>query len=95
MRIDPDTQRKLIDLAAVDTSLNQLRHQRARVPALAIIATAKDALHASASKLIQSQTAQKDLGREMSRLESDIEAVRNRQQRNSDRMSSGAIGAKD
>ncbi|MEO6956318.1 MAG: hypothetical protein ABI137_06185, partial [Antricoccus sp.] len=30
-----------------------------------------------------------------SRLESDIEAVRNRQQRNSDRMSSGSIGAKD
>lgn len=95
MRIDPGTQRKLIDLAAVDTVLNQVRHQRAHVPTLATIASAQNALRESSSKLMELQTAQKDLGRQMARLESDIEAVRNRQKRNSDRMNSGSVGAKD
>jgi len=93
VRIDPAIQLRLLDLAAVDLSLQQLTHRRANLPETKAIEQAEEQLSTTQSRLMDLQTAHNDLGREMSRLESDTEAVRARQQRNSERMTSGAIKA--
>lgn len=93
MRIDPAAQLQLLDLAAVDLSLQQLTHRRANLPETKAIEQAEEELSTTQSRLMDLQTAHNDLGREMSRLESDTEAVRARQQRNSERMTSGAVKA--
>ena len=93
MRIHPAIQVQLLDLAAVDLKLRQLVYRRATLPEMKIIAEAEDRLSETQSKVMDRQTARNDLGREMARFESDIEAVRSRQKRNSERMTSGSIKA--
>lgn len=96
VRIDPSAQLRLLDLAAVDVMLGQLRHQRETLPALKQIAGTQAALDEVRGRLVDRESSRSDLGREMTRLETDIDAVRNRQVRNSDRLTSGAIkGSKD
>ncbi|WP_170111060.1 zinc ribbon domain-containing protein [Antricoccus suffuscus] len=93
MRIDPAIQLQLLDLSAVDLKLQQLTHRRANLPEISRIQQAQEELSTTQSRLMDLQTAHNDLGREMGRLESDTEAVRSRQQRNSERMTSGSIKA--
>lgn len=93
MRTDPAIQLQLLDLSAVDLSLQRLTHRRANLPEIKLIHEAQDQLSTTQSRLMDLQTAHNDLGREMGRLESDTEAVRSRQQRNSERMTSGSVKA--
>lgn len=93
MRIDPAVQLQLLDLSAIDLSLQQLTHRRANLPEIKLIRQAQEQLSTTQSRLMDLQTAHNDLGREMGRLESDTEAVRARQQRNSERMTSGSVKA--
>lgn len=93
MHIEPREQLRLLDLAEVDKNLNRLRHQRAGVPQLKVIEDADAQLSGARNDVIDTQTARNDLGREMARLESDVDSVRSRIERNQQRLESGAISA--
>lgn len=96
MQIEPREQLRLLDLADVDKSLNRLRHERNAIPQLKTIEDADVQLGGTRGDVIDAQTSRNDLGREMQRLESDIESVRNRIERNQQRLDSGAVSsAKD
>lgn len=96
MQIEPREQLRLLDLADVDKNLNRLRHERVGVPELKVIQEADAQLAGTRDDVIDTQTARNDLGREMARLESDIDSVRARIQRNQQRLDSGAVSsAKD
>ena len=88
-------QRRLLDLQALDTRLDQIAHKRANHPVLARIVAlgAQSAdLHAA---LVTSQTARNDLRRELTKAESDVEQVRSRAARDQARLDSGSGTPKD
>ncbi|WP_194291413.1 zinc ribbon domain-containing protein [Cumulibacter manganitolerans] len=96
MQIEPREQLRLLDLADVDKSLNRLRHERNAIPELKTIEDADRQLAATRGDVVEAQTAQNDLDREIQRLEADIDSVRSRIARNQQRLDSGAVSsAKD
>lgn len=96
MQIEPREQLRLLELADVDKQLNRLRHERGAIPQLKTIEEADQQLSATRGDVIDTETARNDLGREMQRLESDIDSVRKRIERNQQRLDSGAVSsAKD
>ncbi|GAB3302933.1 hypothetical protein EK0264_02435 [Epidermidibacterium keratini] len=93
MQADPTEQRRLLDLAAVDKNLAGLAHRRRTIPQLAELESNQAELTASERELGEVTTTRSDLTRDMDRLESDIDNVRNRQERNQQRLDSGAVSA--
>ncbi|KQW44010.1 hypothetical protein ASC77_21705 [Nocardioides sp. Root1257] len=91
MKADPAAQLKLLDVQELDSHVDQLRHQRARLPELAEIAelTAKrtdvDNLARDARITVD------DLTTEQKKVDLDVEAVKTRRTRDRDRMDQGLI----
>jgi predicted nucleic acid-binding Zn-ribbon protein len=91
VKADPVTQRRLLDLQAVDTALGQLSHRRRTLPELAEIEKGTAALGGLRDDVVRARTAVEDLDREIRRLETDVEQVRARKARDQQRMDSGAV----
>ena len=91
MKADPDAQLKLLDVQALDSRADQLRHQRANLPEIAEIAT----LTASRAELNDSmrdmQIAVDDLTAAQKKADADVEQVKVRRVRDQDRMDQGLI----
>jgi uncharacterized protein len=85
----PEAQRRLLDLQAVDTALNQLNHRRKSLPELAEIDTVAREISALEDERVRAQVAVDDLDRDITRYEKDIEQVRTRKQRDQARLDSG------
>lgn len=88
-------QRKLLDVQALDTALARLAHQRGSHPTLATLselqARSADLEHAQLEKSVLVS----DTGKELRKAESDVEQVRNRAERDRNRLDSGAGSPKD
>lgn len=82
---------RLLDLAAIDRNLAQLRHRRQSLPELMQISAARSELDATEGEVVELETARSDLDRELRRLEDDVDAVRQRKDRDAQRLSSGLI----
>jgi len=95
VKADPFVQLRLLDLQQSDTALAQLAHRRQTLPELAQIADAETRAAEVRSELVTAQTEQADLAREQRRLESDVETVRLRAERDQQRMLSGGVPAKE
>ncbi|MFI5933195.1 zinc ribbon domain-containing protein [Actinoplanes sp. NPDC051494] len=89
MKAAPDAQRRLLDLQAVDTALNQLAHRRKSLPELAEIDTVSRELSALEDERVRAQVAVDDLDRDITRFERDIEQVRTRKDRDQARLDAG------
>ena len=77
MKADPEAQRRLLDLQAIDTALAQLAHRRRTLPELAELETAGPAsCPALEDERVRAQVAVDDLDRDIARLEKDVEQVR-------------------
>jgi predicted nucleic acid-binding Zn-ribbon protein len=87
-------QRRLLDLAEVDTELNRIDHRRRTLPELAEIIEREKSDREKRDKLVAAQTALDDLNREATRQETDIEAVRAREERDRALLKSGNVGAR-
>jgi len=85
----PDAQRRLLDLQAIDTALNQLAHRRKSLPELAEIDTVSRELSALEDERVRAQVAVDDLDRDITRFERDIEQVRTRKDRDQARLNAG------
>jgi uncharacterized protein len=90
VKASPESQRRLLDLQAIDIALAQLAHRRRSLPELAEIDTVARELSALEDERIRAQVAVDDLDRDIARFEKDIEQVRARKDRDKARLDAGA-----
>ncbi|SHG91258.1 zinc ribbon domain-containing protein [Streptoalloteichus hindustanus] len=94
MKAQPAAQRRLLDLAKVDAELHRVAHRRRTMPELAEIAELERAVRARQDAVIAVETTHSDLDRDARRLETEIEQVRAREDRDRRLLDGGAVGAK-
>jgi predicted nucleic acid-binding Zn-ribbon protein len=90
---DPAAQRRLLDLAAVDAELTRVAHRRRSLPELAEIEQAAKSLRASRDALVTTETAASDLDRDIRKLETEIDQVQARGERDRGLLDSGSISS--
>ena len=95
MKADPDAQRRLLDLQAIDTSLAQIAHRRRTLPELAELDRLARELSALEDERVRAQVAVDDIDRDIARLEKDIEQVRQRADRDRGRLDAGTGPARE
>ena len=95
MKADPTDQQRLLDLAAEDLALTQLTHRRQTLPEVAAVEAAEEAERQFAAEVVRTQTDARDLEREVKRLESDVDTVRQRAARDQQRLDSGGATPKE
>jgi uncharacterized protein len=92
---DPARQRRLLDLQALDTRLDQIAHARRTLPQLAEVAELAGEIRALDDRLVRSRTALGDVRREVAKADADVQLVRDRAARDRARLDSGTGSAKD
>jgi len=95
VKADHFDQQKLLALAAEDVALSQLAHRRRTLPELAAVEAAEQADRAFAGDVVRAETEVKDLGREVRRMESDVETVRAREEKDQKLLDSGGVSPKE
>ena len=95
MKADPTDQQRLLDLAAEDVALTQLDHRRRTLPEAAAVEAAEEAERTLAADLVRAETDARDLEREVTRMESDVDVVRQRAARDQQRLDAGSLPARE
>jgi predicted nucleic acid-binding Zn-ribbon protein len=95
VQADPTDQQRLLDLAAEDVALTQLAHRRRTLPEEAAVEAAAEAERSFGVEVVRTETEVRDLDREQTRLEADVETVRQREDRDQKLIDSGSTSAKD
>lgn len=95
MKADPEAQRRLLDLQAIDTALAQLAHRRRTLPELAELDRLAREISALEDERIRAQVAVDDLDRDITRLDRDVEQVRARATKDQTRLDSGGGPARE
>jgi len=90
VKADPQAQRRLLDLQAIDTALAQLAHRRRVLPEHAELESFARGLSALEDERVRAQVAIDDLDRDIARLERDIEQVRVRKDKDQARLIVGS-----
>jgi uncharacterized protein len=93
LNADPASQARLLDLQALDSSLDRLAHRRRTLPELAAIDELAARLRELGDALVVAQTLDSDLAREQSKAEADVDQVRARAERDQQRLDAGAVGS--
>jgi predicted nucleic acid-binding Zn-ribbon protein len=95
VKADPDAQRRLLDLQAIDTALAQLAHRRRTLPELAEVERLNREIAALEAQRAQAQVAVDDIDRDIARLEKDIDQVRVRADKDRGRLDAGTGPARE
>ena len=95
MKADHFEQQKLLDLAAEDVALTQLAHRERTLPEAAAVTAAEEAEREFAADVVRAETEVRDLDREQKRLESDVDTVRQREDKDQKLIDSGSVSAKE
>jgi predicted nucleic acid-binding Zn-ribbon protein len=93
VKADPAAQRRLLDLAKIDAELHRITHRRRNLPEMAEIAEVQAAVRAHRDEVVTVDTVIGDLDREIKKLESEIDGVRAREDRDRGLLKTG-IGAR-
>ncbi|MFD0483886.1 zinc ribbon domain-containing protein [Kineococcus sp. GCM10028916] len=88
-------QQRLLDLQAIDTRLAQLAHRRRTLPEQVELDGLEKERRRSADMLIAARTLVSDVERLVAKAEGDVAQVRDRADRNTKRLQSGGVSAKD
>lgn len=91
MKADPAAQQRLLKLQALDSRLDQLRHQRASLPQIAEIAELTAARTDVDDLRRDQQVVVDDLAAAQAKADADVEQVKTRRARDRDRMDRGLI----
>jgi len=94
LKASPDDQKILLDLQALDTKLTQLDHKARALPQLAEIAALQSRVDALRITELERRGAAEDVALELKRLESDVDVVRARIDRDTQRAQTSS-SAKD
>jgi predicted nucleic acid-binding Zn-ribbon protein len=95
VKADPDAQRRLLDLQAIDTTLAQLAHRRRTLPELAELDALARKIVSLEDGRVKAQVGVDDLDRDIARLERDIEQVRARADKDRGRLDAGTGPARE
>ncbi|SDZ04687.1 hypothetical protein SAMN05444365_10532 [Micromonospora pattaloongensis] len=95
MKADPQSQRRLLDLQAIDTALAQLAHRRRTLPEHAELDALARELSALEDERVRAQVAVDDIDRDIVRFERDIEQVRVRKDKDQARLAAGTGPARE
>jgi uncharacterized protein len=95
VKADPESQRRLLDLQAIDTSLAQLAHRRKTLPELAELERLARELSTLEDDRVRAQVGVDDLDRDIARMEKDVEQVRVRADKDRSRLDAGTGPAKE
>ncbi|MCK9922397.1 C4-type zinc ribbon domain-containing protein [Frankia sp. AgPm24] len=91
MKAEPAVQLRLLELQALDSGIDRLAARRRTLPELEVITARSADLASISDDLIGVRTELGDVTRAQRRLEDEIELVRSRSARDTDRLGSGAI----
>ena len=94
-KADPFVQRRLLDVARIDQAASAASHRRTSLPELALIASGTSTVDELRNAAVLAQTEIGDLDRAARKLDNEIDAVRLRAKRDSDRLAAGVAPAKD
>ncbi|MET3806467.1 putative nucleic acid-binding Zn-ribbon protein [Nakamurella sp. UYEF19] len=94
-KADPFAQRRLLDLAGFDQSINAAEHRRATLPELAVLSAGSEKLAELRNTKVLAETEVGDLQRANRKLDNEIDQVRARSERDAQRLAAGAGNAKD
>jgi predicted nucleic acid-binding Zn-ribbon protein len=89
VKADPEAQRRLLDLQAIDIALTQLAHKRKALPEHAELDRLARELSTMEDQRVRAQVAVDDLDRDINRLERDAEQVRARKDKDQARLDAG------
>jgi uncharacterized protein len=95
VKVDHFEQQKLLELAAEDVALTQLAHRGRTLPEVTAVETAEEAERTFAAEVVRAETQTRDLGREVKRMESDVETVRAREEKDQKLLDSGSVSPKE
>jgi len=95
VKADHFEQQKLLDLAAEDVALTQLAHRGRTLPEVAAVEAAEESERTFSADVVRAETEVKDLGREVKRMESDVETVRARETKDQRLLDSGSVSPKE
>jgi predicted nucleic acid-binding Zn-ribbon protein len=96
LKADPSAQLKLLDVQALDSRADQLRHQRSTLSELAEIATLTATRAERVDQLRDQQIVVDDLTTAQKKADADVEQVKTRRAKDQQRMDQGLVGnAKD
>ncbi|MGI5273017.1 zinc ribbon domain-containing protein [Nonomuraea sp. CA-218870] len=93
MKAAPEVQKRLLDLAELDSALDRLAHRRRTLPELAEIDDQSRRYAKLATEVIEAETEAGDLAREQTKAEADVDTVRTRIDRDQKRLDSGAVSS--
>jgi predicted nucleic acid-binding Zn-ribbon protein len=86
-------QLRLLDVQALDATIDRLAHRRATLPELEQL----EALHARdaaiGDDIVRAETEDSDLGREQAKVDTDVEIVRGRMERDQKRLDAGQVSS--
>jgi predicted nucleic acid-binding Zn-ribbon protein len=95
MKADPEAQRRLLDLQAIDIALTQLAHRRRNLPQIAELDRLARQIAATDDERVKAQVGVDDLDRDIARLEKDVEQVRTRKSKDQSRLDAGTGPARE
>jgi uncharacterized protein len=95
VKADPEAQRRLLDLQAIDTALAQLAHRRRTLPEHAELDRLARELSTMEDERVRAQVAVDDLDRDIARFERDVEQVRSRKDKDQQRLDAGTGPARE
>ncbi|GAB2915253.1 C4-type zinc ribbon domain-containing protein [Rhodococcus aerolatus] len=94
MNADPGVQAALLELAEVDAQLSRTAHRRRTLPEAAEVERLEAEEVARRDAAVGAQTAVDDLDRDVRKLETEVDGVRAREERDKALLAGGTVGAK-
>ncbi|HMQ37420.1 MAG TPA: nucleic acid-binding protein, partial [Micropruina sp.] len=91
MQAAATAQSRLLGLQSIDTAIAQLEHRRRSLPELARIAEKQQVRRRQGEQLIAANTVVSDLEGDVAKAEADLVPVRQRLERDQQRVNSGAV----
>ena len=95
MKASTEHQKAALELARLDTNIARVNHQLSNLPEISELKTLTISANSSRDFRIAAETELKDVQRELSRAEADVEQIVGRIQRDENRLNSGQGSAKE
>lgn len=93
LNADPAHQRRLLDLQALDTKLDQLAHKRTSLPEIAELEKLAGEHSRLSDAAVSANTRAGDLEQQREQADKDVEIVRSRMERDQKRLDAGQVSA--
>ncbi|GGK61499.1 zinc ribbon domain-containing protein [Nocardia camponoti] len=94
MNVEPSVQKKLLELAGVDAELTRIAHRRTALPEQQEVARLTTERNAYKDAAVAVEISIDDLDRDIRKLETEVDAVRKREDRDRGMLTSGTVAAK-